>query len=1289
MEENPIGTAIMIPDGTVSACAGGIKDQIDSNTSIHFYKLPKSGSPDLKANTKYHVRMKFTDAININDTLETDEVVFTTLATQIAHAPLSTVRDVATVGVPTVPQLAGTEALVTYDSGTNVDSRLYYRESSDGGVSDVAIDDSFTGATEALPAVSNSEMHPYHLAGLTPGKTYLVKMRLTDNNDVDHTTFSLNTGTAQLTTPVFTPPVLSAISPTVVKQWSDTEAVAYLTADVNATAKLCYSTTNISDVELSACIGADGSGNNSSDGVVNNLGGASKLQTFQLTNLEPNKAYYIRARVVDENVVSTYLDSAEVSFTTKLAQQDHVPLLIAPYDPDMTIALSDDSIGVTFDAGTSSNSKLCFASVSGIDMLTCTAVAPQISNSKIHSYVIPNLEADTTYYLKMQLSDAVNSADVLNIAEKSFKTLPIQIAHVPLSKVVALPDHPTAVMTSGQAAVVTYDSKTNVQSELCYKDYADGIDIQNDFSNCTLLDAQKIPDSVLHSYMLDATHNSELLPGHVYQVRMRLTDFNDVNNTTHVVMTNIGTFTTPVTPVATLNDPGDPQLVQVSDSEAIIKLPTTNTDATSRLCYGTAVITDVDTCATFVPIDGATKTHYYHLTGLPEETPIYVASKVINVENQNNYFVSSGKILDESSNLVDYFTTKKKQVDATGPLTTISTPGLSDMTIGYDYAVINWTTDQPANQTLNCGIVSGVYTETANELNHYNTLHSLKIGGLNPDTKYYCIATSEDSLGNAKSSAEFDFTTTKDLTTTHSPVSSISDIIIPTELISDGHAVVTFKTDQPAVCYAKMTTSQGSYTNPAIVQEDGYVQEKYNLTHSISFIDLIPTTKYYFNLYCHDDLFGVDPNSLEISSAQESQFKTLEKLYTLGGLDLDTTKPEISGVKVSSVTGESVLISWTTNEKASSSVRFGTLTIDENMAGNSFVNKDELNYVTAHEVLVNNLVPATKYVFAVSSADASGNISSSAQESFTTDSPSALSSIKVTSTAIDRATITWMTASPTSSIVEYGITEEYGQIKSDAALVKEHSISLSDLDSSKEYHFRVKGKDKSGNIYASSDYTFEPKSPPKIENVKVDKITEHGATIVFKTNVATDSLVVYTDAKDEKNTGSQGDPEMKNDHSVELKNLEPGATFKIRVKVRDADGNEAEEIGKEFTVGKDINAPKIDQVKTDSALAQNDKVQTIISWTTDEPSTTAIIYQEGKTGEEKEVKINNSLTNSHVAVITTFKSGVVYYFKVKSVDQSGNEAVSNDFALLTPKKKENIIQIIIGNFQDIFGWIKM
>jgi hypothetical protein len=153
-----------------------------------------------------------------------------------------------------------------------------------------------------------------------------------------------------------------------------------------------------------------------------------------------------------------------------------------------------------------------------------------------------------------------------------------------------------------------------------------------------------------------------------------------------------------------------------------------------------------------------------------------------------------------------------------------------------------------------------------------------------------------------------------------------------------------------------------------------------------------------------------------------------------------------------------------------------------------------------------------------------------------------------------------------------------------------------------------------------------------------------------------------------------------------LENLEQGTTYSIMISARDEQGTEATVEGPNFTTGKDENPPKIDQVRTDSALTQNDKVQTIISWKTDEQASTHIIYREGRTGQEKEIKVSDNLTTSHIAVVTAFKPGTVYNFRVKSIDSSGNEALSGHYTLLTPRKRENIIQIITSNFQEIFSW---
>jgi ABC-type uncharacterized transport system substrate-binding protein len=356
------------------------------------------------------------------------------------------------------------------------------------------------------------------------------------------------------------------------------------------------------------------------------------------------------------------------------------------------------------------------------------------------------------------------------------------------------------------------------------------------------------------------------------------------------------------------------------------------------------------------------------------------------------------------------------------------------------------------------------------------------------------------------------------------------------------------------------------------------------------------------------------------------------------------------------------------------------------MAGDDTVNSDTTKYAKAHTIIATGLTPGAKYFFRVLSTDSSGNIGESSESSFTTSNSSALSSVKVDSQSLGEATITWKTDEDTTSIVEYGIETDYGEKKESSTYTQDHSISLSKLDQGVTYHYRVKGKDKNGNYYTSSDNTFEPKSPPKITNVNINDINEHGATITFTTNVPTDANVNYTDTKNEKATGSQGTRELSADHKIILTNLSQGTTYKISIAAKDDQGTEGTAEAQDFTTGKDENPPKIDNIHTDSALTQSDKVQTIISWKTDEQSTSSIIYKEGRTGEEREFKNTDSLSNSHVVVITSFKSGTVYTFKAKSVDASGNESISGQYNLLTPRMKENIIQIISNQFLQIFGW---
>ena len=659
-------------------------------------------------------------------------------------------------------------------------------------------------------------------------------------------------------------------------------------------------------------------------------------------------------------------------------------------------------------------------------------------------------------------------------------------------------------------------------------------------------------------------------------------------------------------------------------------------------------------------------THSKVISDLTRGVPYYFTIKAVDDDG--------GETIADNAGALYNFTT---DIDEQAPeITLVSAPITTT-----DQAVIVWTTDEDATSQVKYSTSAGGPYTTLAENATLQKNHTYIIPDLNnTNPRYYYKVISKDIYGSSATSSEYSFEMAVDASLDHPPLEMITFEDVNPSMLTDTAAVISFATDQIANCFVEYGASPDSYTYVPVQEK----ADTFNKSHSIAITGMLFSTKHYYKVTCRDNL----PDAVAISS-NEKDFTTLDKMIAQGSITGgDNLPPTISNVKVSNIIGEGVTITWDTDEKGNSTVRYGIANISESGAIDSVVNSDIDNYVTTHSVVLTGLVPGTKYLYVTSSTDAAGNIAQSSESSFTTAAPSSISSIKVESKNLGTATVSWETDQETTSTVEYGLSTSYGDKKENSAYTKEHSINLSSLNQGAVYHYRVKGKDKDGRFFASSDNTFEPKSPAKITDVSISDVTEHSATVLFKTNVPTDANVSYANIKDGQKTGSQGARELSTDHRIELTNLDQGSTFALTITVRDEQGTESTLKAPDLATGQDQAAPKIDNIKTDSALTQSDKVQAIISWKTDEQATTSILYKEGRNGEEKEIKITDNLTNNHIGVITVFKPGTVYNFKVKSIDASGNEAISNDFALLPPKRRENIIQIIIGNFTEIFGWAK-
>jgi peroxiredoxin len=189
----------------------------------------------------------------------------------------------------------------------------------------------------------------------------------------------------------------------------------------------------------------------------------------------------------------------------------------------------------------------------------------------------------------------------------------------------------------------------------------------------------------------------------------------------------------------------------------------------------------------------------------------------------------------------------------------------------------------------------------------------------------------------------------------------------------------------------------------------------------------------------------------------------------------DTTPPAISEVKVSGITQTGAVITWKTDEPATSQVM-----ICEPAGGCTWTEPDE-NLATNHSVIISDLKSNITYHYTATSTDANKNQSLSEGDITTlAQAPTtalAISGIKVSNITDLSATISWQTDQPATSQLEYGTTDAYGSATPlDEKLTTSHSVTLAGLKPSTAYHFKVKSKDASGNEVASQDQPFTTRS---------------------------------------------------------------------------------------------------------------------------------------------------------------------------------------------------------------------
>lgn len=177
--------------------------------------------------------------------------------------------------------------------------------------------------------------------------------------------------------------------------------------------------------------------------------------------------------------------------------------------------------------------------------------------------------------------------------------------------------------------------------------------------------------------------------------------------------------------------------------------------------------------------------------------------------------------------------------------------------------------------------------------------------------------------------------------------------------ITASGVTITWNTDEPSDTQVEygIDTSHGNFStrNAALVT-----------SHGVSLGGLTPATVYHYRVRSKD-------------AAGNQAISGDFSFTTQGGGD--TTPPVISGVSVSSITTNSVTITWTTNEAGDTQVNYGTTT--------GYGSSTGLNttMVTIHSAFVSGLSAGAQYHYRVKSKDSPGNLGVSGDFTFTTSAP--------------------------------------------------------------------------------------------------------------------------------------------------------------------------------------------------------------------------------------------------------------------------------------------------------------
>ena len=325
--------------------------------------------------------------------------------------------------------------------------------------------------------------------------------------------------------------------------------------------------------------------------------------------------------------------------------------------------------------------------------------------------------------------------------------------------------------------------------------------------------------------------------------------------------------------------------------------------------------------------------------------------------------------------------------------------------------------------------------------------------------------------------------------------------------------------------------------------------------------------------------------------------------------------------------------------------------------------------------------------------DEDGNTGASAEQTFVTTAAPSIKEVEVSSIGLGNAQLAFTTRGSTKATVYYGTSESFGGLKTVNTSTAEsrYQIELDGLADGTKYYYMVSTYDQEGAEYKGNVGSFSTPPRPRITNLRFQPVAGEPTStqqVSWQTNVPSSSQVTYNTL----NTApiEVQDSKLVTSHELVIRNLKDDSQYLLTALSRDAAGNTATSDRQVFKTALDTRPPKATNVVVESSIrgsGSEARGQIVVSWRTDEPSTSQVAYAEGsgavtfnsKTAED------TLLTTEHLVIISDLPTCRVFSIQPLSKDGAGNEGQGDIQTAIIGRASDSAITVVFNTLKSIFG----